>query len=268
MKRVPWRSAWVALAVMIVICSSPSEGETVTVGGSGAAYEFLRRVSSEFTRRTGIEVEIILRLASSGALRAMADGVIDLAVSAQLPTDQQKAGGLKVVFTLRTPWVWATSHPAPQSMTVADIVQAYATGKVWSDGTPVRVMLRAKQSIDTVLMEEIFPGLAAAMDAARLRPDIPVTSLDPDNADLAERAPGSLTGITLLQAVSEKRKLHFVPLDGVEPTLENFDSGRYKYAKALSFVVPANLKVAAERFIAFVQSSDGQEIFRRAQRTE
>lgn len=268
MRRSAWRSAWAAFAALTLICSSPSSAETVMIAGSGSAHEFLRRASVEFTRRTGIEIENIQNLASSGSLRALAEGVIDIAVSAQSPTEEQKAAGLKIVFTLYTPFGLATSHPTPQNLTVADIVKAYSTGNVWSDGTPIRIILRPKQSPDMALLESFFPGLAAALDAARRRPDIPVTALDPDNASLAESIPGSLAGIALLQAVSERRRLRLISINGVEPTLENFERGLYPYAKPLSFIVPDKVKPAAEQFIAFVRSPEGREIFRRAHGVE
>jgi phosphate transport system substrate-binding protein len=259
--RSVWRLAWAALAAILLIGPPSSQAETITVGGSGAADELLQRLSNQFTPKTGIRVDIVKSLGSAGSLRAAMEGVLDIAVPGQSPSPEQLTRGLKVLFTLRTPFVFATSHPQPANLSIADIAQAYATGKTWPDGTPMRIILRAKQSPDTALLEQFFPALGPAMEAARHRPDVPVTAIDPDNADLAERMPGSLTPITWLQAVSEKRNLRFVMLEGVEPTLENFERGRYPYAKTLLFVLSPHAKPAAERFIAFLRSPEGQDIY-------
>jgi phosphate transport system substrate-binding protein len=268
MRRSAWISAGAVLAALSVFWPPAAMAETISIAGSGSAHEFLHRAIDAFTRRTGIQVENVQNLASSGSMRAVTDGVIDIAVSAQSPTDAQKAAGLRQVLSLRTPFVLVTSHPDPQNLTGAQIVKAYASGGTWSDGMPIRIVLRPEQSPDIALMKQFFPGLTEALAAARLRPDIPVTALDPDNARLAEVIPGSLAGMALLQAMSEKRKLHFVAIDGVQPTWENFEGGRYTYAKPLSFYLPAKAKPAAEQFVDFVRSPEGRDLFRQAHGVE
>jgi phosphate transport system substrate-binding protein len=113
-------------------------------------------------------------------------------------------------------------------------------------------------------MEHLFPGYAEAHKAARKRADIPVAATDQDNADLAESTPASLIGTTYLQVVTEKRNLRFVTLDGVEPSLESFERGTYRYGKDLIFVVGPKKKPAVESFLAFLRSSEGTEHFRQA----
>ncbi len=261
-----WRTARaVVVALAAMAASAPAWAEYITAGGTGSVTELLRLLGVEFEARTGIKLDIVPSMGSGGSVLALEDNVLDIAVSGQPLSAESQAKGLHIALSLRTPFGWATSQPPQQNMTVADIVEAYRTpGRLWPDGTPVRVILRPKTSPDTLLMEEIIPALGPAMDAARLRPDIPVTSIDPDNADVAERTAGSLAGITGLQLVSERRKLHLISIDGVEPTWENFERGTYKYAKTLDFILPARPKPAAERFIAFLNSSDGQQLYRRA----
>jgi len=253
----------IAVAVVALTAAGPVMAERVKVGGTGGAMEFVRRLGSEFSARAGIEVEIIPSMGSSGALRAAADGVLDVAV-AVAPTDAElTAKGLNVAYSVRTPFVFVTSDPRPQGMSLADIMKAYQSPTaVWSDGEPIRVILRPKQDSDTLLMETLFPGLADAMVAARQRPDVPIAATDQDNAMLAERTPGSLVGMTWLQVKAEKRNLRVITIDGVEPTLENFDRGLYRYAKTISFVLAVQPKPAAQRFMEFVRSSEGEELFR------
>jgi phosphate transport system substrate-binding protein len=253
------------VAVLAITVSSSAKAERLRAAGTGSAIEFLRRLSSEFAARTGTQIEVIPSMGSSGALQAAEDGVLDIAVAGKPLTEEQKAKGLHVVYTLRTPFVFATSHPAPQRMSIADIRQAYESPtKLWSDGEPIRIILRPKLDSDTFIMETLFPGLDVSMAKARLRPDVPLAATDQDNALLAEHTPGSLVGITYLQAHVEKRNLRFVTIDGVEPTPENFESGLYRYAKELTFVLAAHPKPEAERFIAFVRSSEGEAVFRQA----
>jgi phosphate transport system substrate-binding protein len=266
MRKQIGRWARLTFAAVAVVClASPALAERIAVGGAGAATEYLRRLGMEFQARTGIEVEVVASMGSSGALRAAADGVLDVAVSGRALTAEATAKGLSVAFTVRTPFVFATSHPAPQKLTLAEIVKAFKTGRgAWSDGEPMRVILRPKLDGDTAIMEEISPNLGVAIEEARRRPDVPIAATDQDNAALAERTPGSLVGTTWLQVKAEKRNLRLITVDGTEPTLENLERGAYPYVKNLSFVLPPNPKPAAERFLAFVRSSEGEEVLRRA----
>lgn len=253
-----------AAIVSIAFCS-PAMAERITVGGTGAAMAFLRQIGQAFTAQTGIDVEVLPGIGSGGALRALGDGVLDIAVSGRPLNAEEKTRGLSVAFSLRTPFMLATSQPKPQRMSLAELLEAFDPGtKVWPDGEPIRVILRPRQESDTALMAESFPGLAAAMAAARRRPDVPIAATDQDHATLAEDTPGSLVGITYLQAVMERRKLTFVTIDDVAPTLENFEKGIYPHAKTLAFVTSARLKPAVDRFLGFVRSDEGETIFRHA----
>jgi phosphate transport system substrate-binding protein len=252
------------LAAMCV--ATASHAERITVGGTGAAIALLQKLSTSFKERTGNQLDVLPSMGSGGALRAVGEGALDLAVSGRALKPEEIQKGLTVALTLRTPFVLATSHPAPQRMTAADLVKAYTDEKaVWPDGTPIRIILRPTAESDTQLMEALFPGFAEAHKAARKRADIPVAATDQDNADLAESTPASLTGTSYLQVVTEKRNLRFVTLDGIEPSLENFERGTYRYGKDLLFVVGPRKTPAIESFLTFLRSSEGTEEFRQAQ---
>jgi phosphate transport system substrate-binding protein len=113
-------------------------------------------------------------------------------------------------------------------------------------------------------MGELFPGLISALEIARQRPGVPIAATDQDNADLGEQTPGSFIASTLVQLVGEKRRMRVIALDGVEPTMQNFESGAYPYAKTLHFVLGAQTHPSAEQFISFLRSPAGQHALRQA----
>ena len=93
------------------------------------------------------------------------------------------------------------------------------------------------------------PAWTRRLKRARKRPEVPTAATDQDNAKLAEQTPGALIGISLAQIAAENRKLYLVPLDGVEPSLANFESGAYSLAKKEEevFVVPTKSRPEAQR---------------------
>ena len=120
--------------------------------------------------------------------------MLDIAVPARTLKSHESAAGLRQVAVLRTAYVIATSHPNPGSLKSADIAKIFAAEKpTWSDGTPIRIILRPRSDTDTALLAELFPGMGDALEVARGRAELPTAATDQDNAALAERMTG-LTG--------------------------------------------------------------------------
>lgn len=250
-------------ALVVVVAGNLAAAEAVQIGGTGSATGTIKEVGEAFTAASEIPVEVVTNLGSSGGIRAVADGVVDIAVSGRALKPDEIAAGLTQIVFARTPFVLVTSHRSPNGLKSVEVAKIFkSVQSTWSDGTPIRIILRPRSESDTKVLGELFPGVGAAIEAARLRPDVPVAGTDQDNADMAEAVEGSLVGATFTQIKSEKRNLRFVALDGVEPTLENFENGTYPFGKTLYLITSVNKSPKTERFLAFLQSPQGMKILR------
>lgn len=252
---------------VVLSCAWASAGcaGEIRVGGTGSATELLRVLLAEFGKQAEVNGKVVPSLGTTGALHALRDGVLDLAVAARPLKPDEAAKGMVVVLSLRTPFVFATSHPEPNGLSSAELAQAFRSHRsTWKDGQPIRVILRPAFESDTALIGALFPDLAEAMAQARLRMDVPVAATDQDNADLAEQIAGSLVGSTLMQIDLEKRNLRPVAIDGHIPAMAHFESGRYPYTKTLYFVVKAEPSPTVAAFIAYLQSPAGRAVLRAA----
>lgn len=262
------RRAWHVFAIaLICTCAWMPTGHAreIRAGGTGSATELLRLLVAAFSQQTQVNTKVVPSLGTSGAIRALADGVLDLAVAGRPLKPEETGRGLVVAHTARTPFVIATSHPEPNGLSSADLAQAFRSHlSTWSDARPIRVILRPPSESDTALMGAMFPGLASAMQEARRRPGVPVAATDQDNTELAEQIAGSLIGSTLTQIALEKRNLRPVPIDGHMPTMDAFERGTYPYAKTLYFIVNVQPNPMVAEFIAFLQSPAGKAILRAA----
>jgi phosphate transport system substrate-binding protein len=210
-----------------------------------------------------IKLEVIPSLGSTGGLRALADGVLDLAVSGREPSAEERKKGLTVIATIRTPYVLVTSRPGESGLKSSEVATMFGSPQAaWPDKMPVRIVLRPRSDSDSAVLAAAFPGMTAALEEARKRPDVPIAATDQDNAETAERLRGSLAGATFTQIKTENRNLRFVAIDGVAPSLEALDSGAYPYTKTLYFVAPAKPRPALERFVVFLRSVAGQAALR------
>jgi phosphate transport system substrate-binding protein len=240
-RQVLLRSGIIA-AMLLGTCPSVA-ADTLRMGGVGAATKMLPVLFAAFDRSEEHKLEVVPSLGSSGGLRALSAGVLDLAVTGRVLNPDELAQGLTQVAAVRTPFVLISSHPKPNGLNSAEIADIFRSPKAtWADGTMIRIVLRPRSDSDTPVLGGMFPGMAAAIEAARKRQEVPLAATDQDNAALAEQAPGSLAGSTFTQIKTEQRKVRLVSIDGVEPSLENLERGAYPFSKTLYFVLPAKKK--------------------------
>jgi phosphate transport system substrate-binding protein len=254
----------VSAGLVIAVCMSVgASADVLRVGGTGGATGMLNYLAMMAASGSGEEIKVIPSLGSSGAIRAVQERVIDIAVSGRKLKPAEAAKGLTVMFEMRTPYVLISSRRATDGLKSADIAAVYSNEKAkWPDRTPVRIILRPRSDSDTAHLGQLFPGMSAAIETARKRSEVPLAATDQDNADMAERIPGSLSGATFTQIAMEHRQLRLIPIDGIEPTLENFEKGIYPYGKTFYVVAAAKPSAAVEKFIAYLRSPAGHQALR------
>jgi phosphate transport system substrate-binding protein len=261
MRRIVRRAA--TLLVLSLVGCGAAAGDTLRVGGTGGAIDMMRQLGTAFTASNGIDVDIAMSLGTSGAMRALADQVLDVAVSARRLTAEESSYGFFEVPIARTALVFATSHRNPNGLKGTDLARIYASDRpAWADGTPIRIILRTRFDADTLIIGSLFPGMREAFAAARQRQELPVSATDQDNTKMAETIRGSLMFGGLSQLEMEKRDLRYVAIDGVLPSLAAFESGAYPHEKVFYLVFPAIRSAAAQRFLDFARSDVGRKILR------
>ena len=238
---------------------------TLRVGGTGAATELLNQIGPAFEAETGIVLEVVPSLGTSGANAALADGKLGLAISGRDLNAKETASGLTVAGTLRTPFGLATSRKGPDNLKKDEIARLYGADKpVWPDGTPVLIVLRPVLESDNIVLGGLFPGMVEAIQQVRKRSDLSLAATDQDNAELGEKTKGSLVGATLVQITTEKRNLRFVSIDDVAPSLAGLQDGSYPYGKIMYLVVPSVVSPEDAAFLAFLAKPAGVSLLRKA----
>jgi len=255
-----WQATLLGAVSVVFACSA--QAEPIRIGGVGSASGLINQLA-QLERADDAQVELVSSLGTTGGLRALEDGMLDIAVSGRELKPEELARGLKVAAKLKTPFVFITSHPRPNGLRTVELADLYRRANAtWSDGAPMRLVLRPRSDSDTLLLSTTFPGMAAALEEARQRPELPTAATDQDNVNLVERLPSSLSTSTLTQVLTERPQVRLVALDGVEPTLENFESGKYPFFKPIYFVLSQNPKPAAQRFVAALGSPAVQSVLR------
>lgn len=166
--RIGWRAHVMATHVMatlvmgtlgVAMAFVPARADDLKVGGTGAINGALHQLAPAFLADTGITLQIVASLGTTGANDAVADGKLGLAIAGRDLKEKERAKGLKVAMTLRTPFGFATSREGSDGFKKSEIADLFWMDRpLWTDGTPVLITLRPVDESDNIVMGNLFPG--------------------------------------------------------------------------------------------------------------
>ncbi len=262
--------SWAALVVTAALgLSAPNAaraGEQLEVGGTGAALGTMRLLLDAFAEvRPGLTANVAPSLGSSGGIKALLGGGIDLAVSSRPPKDKERAAGATATIYGTTPIVFAVSTRNPATeVTTGQILDIYSGRRGnWPDGTPARLVLRPDGETDTKVIKQHVPGMGRVLEDRKENVAIPVAHTDQESAELLETLDGAIGTAALSLIVSERRRLKALAFNGVAPTAEAIADGSYPMTKSFYLVTSPKPSELVRSFLAFVRSPAGQSVLRR-----
>ena len=238
--------------------------DTVVIGGTGMGLALAEKIT-ELVTSEGAEFtyEVIPSIGSSGGLRALGDGAIDLAISGRRLKKDEQAAQLTDRACLVTPLLFASERSKPGDISTEDLPEIYSDAtRTWQDGTPLKVILRARSGSEMPYLASKIPGLKEAFEDAYTRPGIAIGVTDQVNAEMATMIEGSFAIMTLLQIKSENLHLNPLTLDGVEPSAQSATDGTYPFPIKVCFVSRANEDPGVTAFLDSLRSEKGREIVR------
>ncbi|MDY0042607.1 MAG: hypothetical protein RBS57_20040, partial [Desulforhabdus sp.] len=83
---------------------------------------------------------------------------------------------------------------------------------------------------------------------------------DPESDQAVANTIGSIGTAALAGIMVEKIPVNVLALNGIMPTVESLENGRYPLAKDLHFVTMSPLSVSAQKFLDFIYSDRGRDI--------
>lgn len=241
--------------------------ESIRVNGSGSALYVMKPLIKAYSKaHPGDRVEMEKPLGSSGAIKALLAGALDIAVSSKVLKPDEVSQGCVSREYGKMPLAVVAGKSVPRRNITTNELEDIYSGKVmtWGNGEPVRLILRPDADIDTKILEGLSPEMEKAVRAAHLRRGMIVAVTDPESDEMVERIPGSLGAAALSAVMVEKASFRVLTLNGVKPSVENVANGTYPLAKDIRFVTTKNSSPALQRFINFIYSPQGRAIAEKA----
>ncbi len=259
------RIAFLIVPLSMICPASAPAGEQLVIGGTGGALAAMKTLASVFRRdHPEVSIKVLPSLGSSGGIRAVIAGALDLGVSSR-PLKGGEQGAVAQTIG-RTPFVFVTRKEAPPSgLTIREIEAIYAgRTRTWPDGRPLRVVLRPEAEYDTSLLKSMSPDMERIVTEALTREGMIIAITDQDNAHAIATVPGALGTTTMAQIICENLPFKTLSLEGVRPGRNTLASGAYPYFKTYYLVVArTGARPIVRALVDFILSSRGRAILTR-----
>ena len=224
----------------------------------------MRLLVSEYQKtHPDIQIQVLPSLGSTGGIKALLDGALDLCLVARPLTQAEAAAQLTYRPYARTAVIFAVNPLAEVSTINYQEIDDILSGKLnhWPNGEYIRPVIRSVTESDLIPVFAFAPELKKAFAKAAARPELVFAPTAQDNVNILLSLPGAFGVSSLAQIHSEKAFVIPLTLAGEEPTLENLAAGRYPLGKDFALVYQdSKLPAKLGPFIDFIFSSQACRI--------
>jgi len=261
-------SAWTILFMFCAAWPGWSQvTDTIRVNGSGSAMSMLKPLAEAYQRSNRhVEIAVGKPLGSSGALKALLAGALDLAVSSKPLTAEDSAKGARLFAYGKTPLAIVVEREVPvtdlSSRQLEDILAGRMTR--WASGPALRLVLRPEGDIDTRILRDFSPTMNQAVSLAQARPGMLLAVTDPEATALIARTQGGVGLAGLASVLGDGHRLKVLTFNGLSPTPALLASGTYPMAKDIHLVITDKATPAAWAFIDYIYSKPGRALAQKA----
>ena len=265
--RLPLVGCMLALACSLVLsaCSGSGSAQTLTVAGSTTVLPIAEMAAEGYEQQTGTKV-LVSGLGSSAGIEAASNGTADIATSSRELTEEEASHELVATVIAHDGIAVIVNPDNPVSgLTTQQLRDIYA-GKItnWSEvGGPdlaIQVVNRDEASGTREAFRTIVMGDASFDRSAAVLPGTGQVR------DVVSRTPGAIGYISIgfVESDYATTSVRSLPIDGVEATEENVESGAYPISRDLSFFTSGDPQREAYGYISYVLSDAMDQAIRDA----
>ena len=183
-------------------------------------------------------------IGTNGAIRALADGAIDLGLASRPLRESELALGIREVPVARSVLVVA-GHRSLEGQTLSweSLLKLAAGGPFdWPDGTPAFIVHREESDSGVGLVHAETPALAAALDVGRASGGMTVYT-DADAMRVVHDTPGAVALLDLAAAHASTGPVAAIGITGAPPDTQ------LSWRRDLSLLVPPQSEAIAATFL-------------------
>lgn len=236
--------------------------DTIAIGGSSETYGVLEILTEAYATNTKhIAFEFFPPSQTSGGISGVKNNTIDIGGVSRILSDQERKDDMTYLSLAKVPLVMAV-HESVAGITdiSADQIKAIYKGDItnWKE-------LGGPDADITLLDFTEDENEKQVLRQAYLGPDLKITAdavVFAEDDELLETAAITEFSIAAVPLEDELATLplNILSIDGVMPSDQSLQSGRYPMALSLGIVISKAPSPVVEKFTAFVASAEGQQL--------
>lgn len=252
-------------SVLLLLVGSTAWADPIRVSGTGALLSAIKQVTEIYSQQhPDVQLQFIFPpIGSSGAIKAVINKQLDIALSGRPLKKEEESEGLEQTWLGRSPFLFVVHKTAPiTGITLSQLAELYSgRQKAWPDGSKVRVVLRPLADADTAILRGMSPSMDEAVTTAHAnrQPGSSLADTDISLADMVEKVPGGLGSVALPLILAERRSLKGLILDGIEPTVASMNNNSYKYVKRAILIIRADAPAHVRAIVGFLLSAEAKD---------
>jgi phosphate transport system substrate-binding protein len=272
MRRLRTVSLIIAAAIFAASCGGaglpapatqdPLAGQYIVNGGGGALDNVKALADAFKLQHTGITWQGLADIGSNAGVNLVVSGETDLGYISRDLLDTEK-GKVEAVAIGASGTAVAVAATNPVKALTKDQVAKIFTGAItdWKDvgGNPgkIRILIRESGASTRSAFEAYFFDGKKPTYATNA---VEVTTYD-ETVKAINSFKESIGMVTMNAATFSNTSIAFATIDGVAPSRDNLNSGKYQVRRPLFLVYdPTKAKPAIKAFVDFVKGPEGQKI--------
>lgn len=262
----------VIIAILVVasacnVLAAEKAQTRMLFAGAGSNLAITRLLAEEFMKSNqGVSIVVPGSIGSTGGIKAVHGGAIEVGLAARAPNAEEKKFGLTFLPYAKTIIVMG-AHPTVKDddITFDDLIRIYRGDKKrWRDGKEIIVLTRDDKESSIEVMYQLIPGFKEVHSDSLKARRWSIAFTDQDMNRMLVSTPYAI-GITDSGAVkAEHLKIKTLTVNGIQPVPANVINGKYTLVKTLYFVfMKEKVNEKAKAFMEFVSSERGQKILKK-----
>jgi phosphate transport system substrate-binding protein len=241
--------------------------QLIKIGGSTSTYPIVQLLADAYiAKNQNTQVKFISPSQSEGAIAGVQQGLLDVASISKQFQSQDNDGTLEYREIAHDALVVAT-HPSVTGITnlSTDNLKAIYSGAVtnWQQlgGPDAKIILLDRPEDESAkrLLRKYYLG-----EQLQNSPEAVIMRQEPELIQVIESTPYTIGAFSLGYAISHKLPVNRLSLDGIAPTVENVELGKYQMVRSIGMVFKKTSSEATFGYINFANSPEGVQVLRQS----